>query len=400
VVVNNGIILIDYSRSLRSRGYRQTRAMLTAGQGRVRPILITAITTALGMLPLAMGTAEYVGRIGAPFAIAVIGGLAAGTLFTLLVAPTVSFGLHNAVTWWRQLGWRAKTAQVVVFALLAAAVWQNIDSILWRLANLTALVLLTPATTYFVKTSLRRTRTRMVAPDEPIRITVRNLVKLYDNHSRFMREWRKPERQRAVTGLQVPSERRRLVDLVWQLPLYAFLFYFAYAYLDGGFWVLPLAVVFYLYSLKLAAPSVTGGSGVHAWRQHMYSVIYWAGPLANGAWLYRVWDSVALVCIVTVLWYAAVLVHATARRLYAEAVDIDRISGRFGRTRRGWYRLVKRVPIIGRQRRPFKALRRFRWRSRTACSGWSAPTARAKPRSCGSSAASCRRPPARWRSTA
>jgi len=68
VVVNNGIILIDFTRLLRKRGYRINRALMTAGKARVRPILITTITTIVAMIPLAMGKAEYITRIGAPFA--------------------------------------------------------------------------------------------------------------------------------------------------------------------------------------------------------------------------------------------------------------------------------------------------------------------------------------------
>ena len=72
---------------------------MTAGLSRVRPILITAITTIVALFPLAMGQAEYVGAIGAPFAITVIGGLALSTLLTLIFIPTLYFGLENAINW-------------------------------------------------------------------------------------------------------------------------------------------------------------------------------------------------------------------------------------------------------------------------------------------------------------
>ncbi len=75
VVVNNGIMLIDYTNLLRKRGYRRSRALMSAGMARIRPILITASTTVIAMFPLAMGKAEYVSIIGASFAITVIGGL-------------------------------------------------------------------------------------------------------------------------------------------------------------------------------------------------------------------------------------------------------------------------------------------------------------------------------------
>ncbi|MBM3420525.1 MAG: efflux RND transporter permease subunit, partial [Bacteroidetes bacterium] len=83
VVVNNGIILIDYTNLLRRQGYRRSRALMTAGIARVRPIMITAATTIVALMPLAMGQSEYVSAIGAAFAITVIGGLLLSTMLTL-----------------------------------------------------------------------------------------------------------------------------------------------------------------------------------------------------------------------------------------------------------------------------------------------------------------------------
>jgi predicted RND superfamily exporter protein len=97
-VVNNAIILIDYSRQLERRGFRRERALLTAGRGRVRPILITAVTTILGMLPVALGKSEYVHS--GPFAITVIGGLSLATLLTLVLIPPSRSG-STTLGWWR-----------------------------------------------------------------------------------------------------------------------------------------------------------------------------------------------------------------------------------------------------------------------------------------------------------
>ena len=102
VVVNNGIIFIDFANILRKRGFRRSRSLIMAGRSRVRPILITSLTTIIGMLPLAMGKAEYVTRIGAPFAITMIGGLSLSTIFTLIFIPTVYSGLENALLWFRR----------------------------------------------------------------------------------------------------------------------------------------------------------------------------------------------------------------------------------------------------------------------------------------------------------
>ena len=101
IVVNNGILLIDFTNILRKRGNRRNRALITAGISRVRPILITAITTIVAMIPLALGNAEYVSAIGAPFAITVIGGLSVSTLLTLVVIPVFYAGLENSLEWIR-----------------------------------------------------------------------------------------------------------------------------------------------------------------------------------------------------------------------------------------------------------------------------------------------------------
>ncbi len=89
IVVNNGIVLVDYANLLiRERGMQLQEALVTAGKRRMRPILMTALTTIFSMVPLALGLGEA-GEIWSPMAIAVIGGLTASTFLTLLIIPTV-----------------------------------------------------------------------------------------------------------------------------------------------------------------------------------------------------------------------------------------------------------------------------------------------------------------------
>ena len=133
VVVNNGIILIDYTNILRKRGFRRSRALMTAGMARIRPILITASTTVIAMLPLAMGKAEFVSVIGASFAITVIGGLTLSTLLTLVFIPTFYSGLENALDWIRSLNWKIKAVQLAIFGILIFLIYTNIDKFIWKL---------------------------------------------------------------------------------------------------------------------------------------------------------------------------------------------------------------------------------------------------------------------------
>ena len=89
VVVNNAIILVDYANLLRRRdGYNVRTSLEEAGRRRLRPILMTALTTILGLIPLALGWGDG-GEAQAPMARAVVGGLFTSTLITLLVVPAV-----------------------------------------------------------------------------------------------------------------------------------------------------------------------------------------------------------------------------------------------------------------------------------------------------------------------
>ena len=87
VVVNNGIVLIDLIRQLREEGIERMEAILQAGENRFRPILMTALTTIFGLVPMAMGSGEFVGLSYAPLGRTVIGGLVAATILTLVFVP-------------------------------------------------------------------------------------------------------------------------------------------------------------------------------------------------------------------------------------------------------------------------------------------------------------------------
>ncbi|MGI6575416.1 MAG: efflux RND transporter permease subunit [bacterium] len=88
IVVNNAIVLVDYINILRERGMELTEAIITAGKTRLRPILMTTLTTILGLFPLALGIGEGA-EAQAPLATVVMGGLLCSTLLTLLLVPTL-----------------------------------------------------------------------------------------------------------------------------------------------------------------------------------------------------------------------------------------------------------------------------------------------------------------------
>jgi HAE1 family hydrophobic/amphiphilic exporter-1 len=88
IAVNNGIVMVDYINQLKRRGVDKREAILQGCSVRLRPVLITALTTVLGMLPMAISTSQG-SEMRAPMAIAVVGGLVATTLLTLFVIPII-----------------------------------------------------------------------------------------------------------------------------------------------------------------------------------------------------------------------------------------------------------------------------------------------------------------------
>lgn len=88
IVVNNAIVLVDRINQLRAQGYPRNRAVRHAAHSRLRPIVMTTLTTSLGLLPMAIGLGDG-SEIRAPMAIAVISGLLLSTLLTLVVIPVL-----------------------------------------------------------------------------------------------------------------------------------------------------------------------------------------------------------------------------------------------------------------------------------------------------------------------
>jgi multidrug efflux pump subunit AcrB len=100
IVVNNAILLVEYTERARERGLDRLTAVVEAGSTRLRPILMTTLTTVSGMLPLAFGIGEG-SEMMQPLAIAVVGGLSVSMLLTLFVVPSAYLIFNTAA---EQLG--------------------------------------------------------------------------------------------------------------------------------------------------------------------------------------------------------------------------------------------------------------------------------------------------------
>lgn len=383
VVVNNGIILIDYANILRQRGYGRHRALITSGFSRLRPILITTITTIIAMLPMAMGDTDYAGAIGAPFAVTVIGGLSFSAVLTLVMIPTVYLSLENILRWYRSLSRPMHLLHAVIFALGLFYIYTKVDGVFIQLLYLIVLVCLIPGCTYFIMSSIRLANIRVIKNDEPINIEVRNLVKIYDRAPLFERQW--------VSGLKI---RRRLgldrkfyqlgdfLPILWQVAVFAFFGYMAAYYLDSMFWILVMT-----FSVSAGVYHIWGmvrsyiGYRIPARKRLLriiHRVVYFTIPVLTLVFLYYRGVGTSGIIVMSFLWALGIAVNLTSAYLYGNNINVERLTGRFAELRRTWFILVKSIPIIGRRRTPFKALRGVSFEIKTGMFGLLGPNGAGK----------------------
>ena len=110
VVVNNAIVLVDFINQARRMGLSRVDAVVEAGNLRFRPIMMTALTTIGGMLPLAFTQHTGEGIPYGPFGKTLVGGMITATILTLLVVPVMYTLLDDlrktALQWWHRLRFR------------------------------------------------------------------------------------------------------------------------------------------------------------------------------------------------------------------------------------------------------------------------------------------------------
>lgn len=360
VVVNNGIILIDYNNILQKRGYRRERALIMAGLARLRPIMITAITTIVAMLPLAMGNSEYVGIIGAPFALTVIGGLAFSTLLTLVFIPAFYSGLHTALDWFRSLPLWLKLLQYAAFVIGGVIIYFGMNSFLWQIVCTILVITLVPATVWFIMNSLRKANETIIPQDEPITIRIQNLVKIYDRPGRFSRELTGGQKLREdFNEEKIYHNWRDLSELTWKLPVLGYLVYMVMFYLKQNGWILlaMLGIYFLTRNVLLVLKKISSNRNIAVKpAQWLFNIWHWGFPVIVTAYLYLQTNHFGLPAIVLVLFYFALMVDSISQKIHQEKININRLKGKGSNLLRMLYQMVLSIPVIGKRNTPFKAL--------------------------------------------
>ena len=351
VVVNNGIILIDFINELRKRGYRKTRAILEAGLSRVRPILITAVTTCAAMIPLALGNAEYVEAIGPPFAITVIGGLSLSTLLTLVYIPMLYNGIEQSLAWIRNLTLVVKIILLLLVIAGLALVYLYVQSFVWKLAGGLLMIVGIPVAWWFISSSLRKATERIIDEEAPIRIQVSNLVKVYGRDSKTSRDFKAGRKMAALAKHASLALKPKLESLIWQIPLLGFLVYFAWFYLVGGFWQLFSSAVVYYYLLAIIREFSRIKQGKLL---RLFTLLFrFAAPMAVLVIFQSRWDHLSLTVMAGMAWYLAVVMGRVSVRVKQSGFELKEIRPLL----RWFYWFVSVLPVVGKEKEQFKALK-------------------------------------------
>ncbi|NKB88159.1 MAG: ATP-binding cassette domain-containing protein [Acidobacteria bacterium] len=371
IAVNNGIILIDNIASLRRRGYRIERAVLSAGRTCVRPIVMTTATTLLGVLPLSLQLGGDF-EIWPPFAMVILGGLSVSAISTLVFVPVAYMGIGQVADWLRQVGVVGLTLSLGAAAAATYGVELRYDSNFWTYLVAVPFWLAALFIVWSVQ-SLHRSRAAAKRPAEAIHsIRLHTLTKIYGAPGRLRREWGRFERAamlRVQRGLD-PVDRGELAQsLSWKVPLLALLvaidlFFedWLWIYVFGAFTCVVVAHVAwcigYLLVPRLFGPQTEGGEEVRPGR--LLRLLRWLArtSLVVGFCVYlqtRI-GATSITVMTALVWFAYRGLRALADRLATGKVDLDNITGRLRRTRRLIYLVVSKLPGLGPRRPPFTAL--------------------------------------------
>ncbi|RKY89563.1 hypothetical protein DRQ09_01140 [candidate division KSB1 bacterium] len=366
IVVNNGIILIDYINILRYRkGFNRMRAVLYAGQARVRPIMMTAFTTVLGLLPLAFKTGE-INEIWPPFAISVLGGLSVASIFTLIFIPVVYLSIDDVKIELKKIGY---TGVLSILLLSTASFFyfrNRFNSLLWTILFTLAVVILLSIIIWRLITYIKRKKEKFVI-SEDIQIKISNLTKIYNLPSKIKRELKKGERKKErmiKSGYTDYGKVNYKESFTWKIPLFGFIIYLHF-YFKSWFWITVLTIltyfmVFNLYrdirnfvrekSIRLFLFRVEPG-------KRMRWILYRISVVIMFVYLYYRWESELWVSAVWCsVWFLGVYIKNVAVKVSRREINIDNVTGRFKKIRRLIYLLSYKVPFIGVKREEVTAL--------------------------------------------
>ena len=216
--------------------------------------------------------------------------------------------------------------------------------------------------TYFIKSSVRIARKDIVKPDEPIVIEVRNLVKVYDWYSLFLRQWRSGLNIRRRLGLaRTYHHLKDFIGLLWQVVVFGFTGYLAGWYFEKQGWILLMTIITLagINNIIKAVLEYVAYKNKKGERKVLITrkVLYWALPVCAMIFLSTRIESTGFMVFIAVVWLLGLIIRKTSDYLYENNINVERLEGETASLRRGWFLFVKSIPIIGKRKKPFRALR-------------------------------------------
>jgi ABC-type multidrug transport system ATPase subunit len=208
-----------------------------------------------------------------------------------------------------------------------------------------------PVSYWFVTSSLRKARSAIIDPGDPIQIRVSNLVKIYGRESKMVRDFKTGNRMARMAGRLDRALKPKLESLIWQVPLMGFLVYFSWFYLVSGFWQLVTSVMAWYYLLRIlddfhrAKPV--------KWLKIFLEFVRYAAPLLVLALFQARWENLALTLLSGGLWYLVLAAGRVSLLVKREGFELSHIRKVFR-----WFAwFVRILPGVGQKREEFKALK-------------------------------------------
>lgn len=171
------------------------------------------------------------------------------------------------------------------------------------------------------------------------------------------------------------------MELGWQFVLLGFGVWFTWFFVGNRLWIFLLSFAVYaatLYLWRKVREYLYGRFAGSRTVKYVNRIIFWGLPPLILFGLFRKLDNPNLVGTIGVLWAFCIAIYVTSGYLYEKEINIERVKGRFAGLRRSWFRMVKSIPLIGKRRQPFKALRGVSFEIRTGMFGLLGPNGAGK----------------------
>ena len=260
-------------------------------------------------------------------------------------------GIEQSLNWIRDLHLPLK---LTMFGLEVAGfviVLLYIDSFIWKMAGGILVVAGIPASVWFITSSLRKAKHRIISADEELHIRISNLVKIYGREGKAARDYQAGSRMARLAEQQQRDPRSRFEALIWQFPLLIFLIYFSWFYLVSEFWKLTASVASWYFVLSVS--SKFRQFYRNRWLGVLLGIVRYIVPLLILVLYQLAWENLAFTLVVGCIWYLLLAISRVGRGIREEGLEPVKVRKIF----RWFVWLVKIIPGTGTQKDRFKALR-------------------------------------------